>query len=537
MAPETTKRDWRFWMIFLCLFLSQFLTATAVSTALPTIVNVLHGDQFIWIASAYTICSTALAPLSGGLAEVFGRKIVMFASILLFAAGSAICGASTPLNMLIAGRTVQGMGSGSISTMCQIILADLVPLRERGMFSGLISLSYTVANSTGPVVGGSLAQHGQWRWIFYLNIPICGCAAALVLGFLTLQTPAGAFGEKIARIDWIGNSLVMAATTSTMIGLTLGGIQYPWTSAHILVPLILGIAGLAAFMIYEVIFPKQPIVPYTLMTTRTAFSGYLQTVVLFTVSICVSYYMPVFFQATEDASPIASGVDIFGIAFVLAPSAILSGLSIRKTQKYRPQIIFAWVLTIIGFGLFTTLHANTPRAHAIGFQIIAGVGIGMLSTSLFFPILAPLPVESNAHAIALYTFFRNFSNILGVTIGGSVLQNFLKKNLPSDFSSTFPGGAAIAYSIIPRIPSLQEPLKTEVRTAFAESLRVLWQVMLGVSGMGLLISLTMKGLPLRTELDRKWGVRDDKNQTMKVQDEEVQDSKELTAVQVVDSSA
>ncbi|KAJ7146731.1 iron permease, partial [Mycena epipterygia] len=504
------RRDWRFWMIFMCVMLSQFITAlelSVVSTALPTIVNTLHGAQFVWIGSAYTLCSTAFVPLSGSLAEIFGRKILMFGSILIFAIGSVLCGAATSLNFLIVGRAVQGLGAGGLASLCHIILSDLVPLKERGVFNGLIAISYTVANGIGPVVGGSLAQHGQWRWIFYLNIPICGLTMALVLLFLNLRTPSGSFATKIKKIDFIGNILVAGSTTSVMIGLTWGGVQFPWSSARILATLILGCLGLVVFVWYEFKIAKNPIVPPGLLATRTALSGFIQTFILFIVLICLLYYMPVYFQACMDASPIASGVDIFGLAFSVAPSALLVGLSIARSHQYRPQMWLSWVLVVIGVGLFTTLHDDSSRAKAIGFQVIAGTGLGMMTAAVFFPILAPLPIESNAQAIALYTFFRNFSNILAVTIGGSVLQNELGKRLPPAFSVQFPQGTAIAYSIIPLIRTLPEPLKSEIRVAFADSLRVVWQVLIGVSIIGLLASLAMKRLPLHTDVDKKWGIQ------------------------------
>ncbi|KAJ7191888.1 iron permease [Mycena pura] len=518
---ELPRRDWRFWMIFFSVMLSQFLTALelgVVSTALPTIVNDLHGAQFVWIGSAYTLCSTAFVPLSGNLAEILGRRIVMFTSILIFTVGSVLCGAASSLNFLIAGRAIQGLGAGGIASLCQIIVSDLVPLKDRGIFNGLIALSYTIGLGIGPVVGGSLAQHGQWRWIFYLMVPICGATAGFVLLFLNLRTPPGTFGEKIRKIDFIGNFLVAGSTASVMIGLTWGGIQFPWSSPRILSALIIGVLGLLVFSWYEFSIAKNPIVPRRLLATRTSFSGFLQSLVQFILMICLLYYMPVYFQACLDASPIASGVDLFGLAFSVAPSAILVGLSIAISHQYRPQIWAAWSLVIVGIGLFSTLRAGSSRATAIGFQIIPGLGVGMLTAALFFPILAPLPVEYNAQAVALLIFIRNFANILGVTLGGTVLQNELQKRLPPAFVSEFPQGAAIAYSIIPLIRTLPEPLKSEIQVAFGKSLSVVWQVLIGVSSIGLLLSLLMRRLPLHTDLDKKWGIEktEDSNISMKM---------------------
>ncbi|KAJ6456089.1 iron permease [Mycena sanguinolenta] len=501
------QRDWRFWLIFLCVMLVRFITAlelSIVSTALPTIVNTLHGTQFVWIGSAYTLCSTAFVPLSGSLADIFGRKVLISGSIVIFAVGSVLCGAANSLNFLIAGRAVQGLGAGGLASLCHIILSDLVPLEKRGVYNGLLTISYIIGNGTGPVLGGWLAQSGQWRWIFYLNIPICGLTMGLVFLFLNLPCPPGDFSTKIKKIDPVENLLIVASMTSLTIGLTWGGIQYAWSSPRILASLILGFLGLAAFLWYEFKVATNPIVPPELLSTRTALSGFIQTSSLFIVLTCILYYMPVYFQACKDASPIASGVDIFGIAFSVAPSALLVGLSITRTRQYRPQIWLSWSLVIVGLAMFSTLSVDSSRAKAIGFQLISGAGLGMMTAAVFFPILAPLPVESNAQAIALYTFFRNFSNILAVTVGASVLQNELGKRLPPTFSAQFPGGTPSAYSIIPLIRTLGDSSKGDIQVAFANSLQVVWRVLLGVSGAGLLGSLAMEGLPLHTSVDKKW---------------------------------
>ncbi|KAH9936930.1 iron permease [Amylocystis lapponica] len=418
--------------------------------------------------------------------------------------GSILCGVSKSMNFLIAGRTVQGVGGGGIASTTAIIISDLVPLRERGVFNGLIGIAWSAGSGMGPIVGGALAQSGQWRWLFYLNIPICGVAAVLIVLFLRTRTPPGTLLEKFQRVDWIGTGLVVAATTSCVIGLTWSGIQYAWGSVPVLVPLILGLAGLVAFLAYERMFPKRPLVPYTLMTTLTGASGYLQTFIMPIVMLGLIYYIPVYFQACKGASPIGAGVDQLSLALVTSPVGILSGVSVNKTQRYRPQLWVAWVFLIVGTGLLITVEADTPRGHAIGFLILAGVGFGILVTTTYFPVLAPLDVSQNAPALAFFMFLRNFAQVWGVTIGGTILQNELQKRLPPAFLEQFPQGTGIAYATIPLIVSLPEPLKSEVRTAFARSLRVVWEVMVAIAGAGLLSCLLMKGLPLHTSTDRSW---------------------------------
>ncbi|KAJ3543934.1 hypothetical protein NM688_g5798 [Phlebia brevispora] len=277
-----------FWLIILSLCMTLFLSAlemTSVSNALPTIIQELHGVDYVWVGSAYVLASTSFLPASGGFAEAFGRRITMLIAVGLFTLGSALCGAAQDMNMLIGGRAVQGMGGGGILSITSIIVSDLVPLKERGLYNGLIGLTWGFATAIGPLVGGALAQNGHWRWLFYLNLPICGVASALVLAFLHLPTPAGTLREKVLRIDWVGIALSTLSTVSCVIALTWAGIRYPWSSAKILVPLILGLFGLAIFLLYEATLARNPIVPPKLLANRTSLSGYLQTFLTPVVSL------------------------------------------------------------------------------------------------------------------------------------------------------------------------------------------------------------------------------------------------------------
>ncbi|OBZ69437.1 hypothetical protein A0H81_10667 [Grifola frondosa] len=432
------------------------LELSALTAALPRITNELQGTTFVWVGSAYALSGTACIPLSGGLAQLFGRRAVFLGALLIMALGSALCGAAQSMNFLIAGRAVQGLGAGAIISIVAIITSDLVPLSDRGFINGLITIGWAVISGAGPLIGGGLAQSGHWRWIFYLNIPFCGVAAVIMLLFLRVRTPPGSVAEKLRRVDWIGNTLVIAATASCVIALTWSGIQHPWNSASVLVPFILGLMGLVGFIAYEATVAKHPLVrifplsvsfinrnglltvsqvPFILMSTRTSFSGYAQ--------------------------------------------------------------IFIMPIVLLGI--------------ILAYLAISAVGMGILITTTFFPVLAPLPISENAAALSYYMFLRNFAQVWGVTIGGAVLQNELRKRMPADFLVQFPEGVAVAYTIIPLIPSLEEPLKSEVRVAFADSLKVVWEVLTGIAGLGLISCIGMKALPLHTDVDRDWALQNGKN--------------------------
>ncbi|KAG8922954.1 hypothetical protein FRC01_013405 [Tulasnella sp. 417] len=464
---------------------------TSVSTALPTIVQDLQGTEFASVGSAFALGSTAILPLTGGLAQIFGRRPVVLGSLILFALGSGLGGGATNMNMLIAGR-----------------VADLVPLSERGVYLGLIGSVWAIAAAIGPSIGGAFSQT-NWRWLFYTKILLTAIAIVFVWFFLRLKTPQDDFRTK-------------------------AGVKYPWSSYQVLVPLIPGLLLTAAFfvaaggvngipfsegLVYEAKFAIEPVVPWELVNNRTALSGYVGVFLHSIVSTAVIYYLPVYFQTSLLQSPVRSGVSIFGNSFTIPPSAIAHGVTVTLFKLYLPQNYLGWVLTAISVGLLSTLKVNSPVGAWVGYQIIEGISFGILYGAPQFPVLASVNITESAHALALFVFVRvrSYSQTWGVTLGGTILQNELKKKLPQAFLDMFPGeGVEITYAAIPRIGGLAEPLKGQVRDAFAGSLRTVWIAMAAVSVVGFFTVLGMKQLEMHEVTDENWGLEEQK----KVADEE-----------------
>ncbi|KAF7303621.1 MFS general substrate transporter [Mycena indigotica] len=505
------RRDWKFWSIIASLAISQLLTAiefSAVSIALPVITEDLKGNNYIWIGSAYNLASTALLPFCGGLAQIFGRRSVMLAAIAIFMIGSALCGAANNMNFLVAGRTVQGLGAGAVVSLIQIIISDLVPLQARGGFTGIMSMAFGIGAGSGPVIGGALAERGHWRWLFYMNLPIGGFCAVLIALFVHLKTPKAPLREKLQRLDIIGNALIVASTTSMVIALTWGGSVFPWSSPKVIAPLVVGIAGFGAFLVYEAFVPLYPIIPVSLMATRTAFSGYVQTLLNGIVLSAIGYWLPLYFQACKSASPIAAGVNGLAMTFSIAPMAGIGGVLVNKTSRYRPLMWCGWALIVLGAGLLGMVDENTKRATPIGYELLLGSGMGLITVGAYFPVLAPIPVTQSTQALSFLFFLRQFALIWGVTIGGTIIQNRLGSYLPSDFLASLPGGTEAVFSIIPSIQGLQPELRAEVKSAFARAFQLVWHVLAAIGGAGLLVSGLMKALPLHTQVDKAWGRED-----------------------------
>ncbi|KAJ7584101.1 iron permease [Mycena floridula] len=515
-AEPKSGKGGAFWFSIVALIISTFLSAldlSIISIALPTITADLKGgSDFVWVGSAYAISSTVFLPLSGKMADIFGRKPIMLGAIILFALGSALSGAAQNIQMLIAARTIQGIGGGSILNMVEIVVSDLVPLAERGVFQGIIGLTWAFASAVGPPLGGVIAQHA-WRWIFFLNLPLCLLAFLLVARFLNVRHPEGLLKEKLARVDWFGNVIVIAGTTITNLGLAWGGIDSPWSSVKVLVPLILGIALLVVFVIYEFKVPREPTLPYDIFNRTTVsafFAAAMHGIASISIICNATDYLPVYFQACLGNSPIRSAVNGLPTALIIAPFAITAGVMTQGLNRYRPANLIGWIFTIVGFGIMSLLKADSPVASWVGFQAVAAIGIGFMYSATVFPILAPLPVERTAAALGFFAFSRSFSQAIGITISSTILQNELTENLPLDFVSQFPDGAQIAYAAIPLIKNLPEPLRSQVRVAFASSMSMVWKVMIGIGGAGLISVVFLEEVPMKTHTDETFGLKQEK---------------------------
>ncbi|KAL0570472.1 hypothetical protein V5O48_011487 [Marasmius crinis-equi] len=484
----------RFKLILFSLFISLFVAAmelSAISTSLPTIIDSLHGTDYVWVGTAYSLASTAFLPMSGGVAEIFGRRPAMIIALGLFALGS---------------RTVQGLGGGAIQSVSSIIISDLVSLQERGTYNAVIGMAWAFASAIGPLVGGALAGRGQWRWLFYLNLPICGVAIVAVLIFLRLPTPPGTVTSKLRKMDWIGNLLVISSTTAVVIGLSWGGVVYSWSSSHVLSTLIVGFVGFVLFFVHQAKWAANPIIPITILSNRSSVSGYIQNFINYILMLGLGYYFPVYLQACKDASSIKSGLGILPLAASIGFSAVLSGISVTITKRYRPQLWVGWVLVAVGLGLITQLGPQSTYPHLLGVSVLPGIGMGVLAAVGYFPVLAPLNVTQNAYALAFFAFGRTFAGIWGISLGNAVLQNELQKRLRPELVEAL-GGTITAdklYAFISQIRFLGEPTKAELQENFGDSLDVLWAVMAGVAGIGLLSSLLMKGIALQNVRDEKW---------------------------------
>ncbi|KAJ7016171.1 MFS general substrate transporter [Mycena alexandri] len=525
--PQITlppKRDWRFWVIFIALCLSIALCGLdigALATALPSIIHDLNGtDSFAWVSTGYTLATTAILPLSGRLAEVLGRRDVLLASLVLFAVGSAVCGAAHSMTVLVAGRVIQGIGSGGIQSLTAIVVADVVPLKDRGLFNALIGMTFSVTTAAGPFIGGVIVQKTTWRWLFYINLPMAGLAVISVFGFLRLRQPSRPnFLQCVASLDLLGNTMIIGSATSCILALTWAGVTHPWNSTRVLAPLIIGMVGLVGALLYEMFIAGYPSIPRSIVSNCTSLSGYIASFIHGLIITSVAFYLPVYFQGVKEALPLLSGLYIFPMAAVISPSAILQGVLISKFGRYKLVSGIGWSAMMLGVGLLLILNINTSIGTTVPLQLIAAFGFGLLYATTF-TVLAPLDVGLNSAALSLLLFARTFSQSWSIAIGATILQNELRHQLPAEFIASFVPGQDLTYVSIPLIRSLSEPLRTQVRIAFANSLRLMWKVLLGLCGAGLLTVFLQREIPLHRNTNPRWGIKDNENKASESTDAE-----------------
>ncbi|KAJ5103588.1 Efflux pump [Penicillium argentinense] len=197
--------------------------------------------QAFWAGTSFLLTSTVFILTFGSLSDTFGRKYTILLALVLFTVGSIVAGAAHNLNIVLVGRSIQGAGGGGILILTEVVITDYVPLRQRGTYFGYASAVWALGSVTGPVIGGALAEAASWRWICWINIPICGVGFILVIEFLNLKSVPGSFVPKLLTVDWVGAFLLTASATSLLLALSWGNIMYPWSSWRTIVPLVLGL--------------------------------------------------------------------------------------------------------------------------------------------------------------------------------------------------------------------------------------------------------------------------------------------------------
>ncbi|KAK7998931.1 DNA repair protein RAD50 [Apiospora marii] len=520
-AAPVFKPGAKFWIALtpvLILAMMVSLDSTSVSVALPLMAEDLRGSSLeaFWTGTAFLLASAVLQAPMGALSDIVGRMGVLLVCTFLFLIGLILAAVAQSFLLIFVGRAIQGVGGGGIILLNDIIVTDLVPMRDRGKYFGIIGGIWALGSVTGPVIGGALAFKASWRWLFWINVPFAAIALAAIPFCLRLSRPPGSIAPKLKEFDWFGSFLFVGAATCFLMPLTWGGVQYPWAAWQTLFPLILGVASLVGFGFYERYVARDPIVKVELLLANYEMGYSLwSTVINAAIVYGALYFLPLYFQAVQGYNPILAGVALFPATFTVAPMSILAGLIITKRGEYRWVTWIGWVISTLGLGIMILLDTGMSVQQWFFLTIIVGLGLGLLYTSLaIINQAAAASDELVSFAISMFIFARMLGQCLGVAICGVVFQNSMKKELQKtatlvDKADEYSRDASGLIPLLEGMPA--GPEKTELIQAYADALKTVWMVMCILSGVAMIGSFFIKHISLDREHKTEHGIDNKKS--------------------------
>jgi EmrB/QacA subfamily drug resistance transporter len=400
--------------VMLGLFLGA-LDQTIVGPALPTIATDLAGnDLYVWAITIYLLTSTISVPFWGKLSDLYGRKPMFMAGIVIFLVGSALSGLSQNMGMLILFRGIQGIGAGALFPVALAVIGDLFTPAERGKYQGLFGAVFGVAFVVGPLVGGWLTEQIHWNWIFYVNIPI-GLVALFVISRLlpTMKT------ERATRnFDVLGGVIFTIAISFLLVGLT--NKQFgEWTDPTVGGFILAGLVGTVLFILAEA-RAKEPIIPLDLFRNRTYTSSMISTFFASFAFFGAIIFLPRWFQFVHDFSPTNSGLAALPLMVGLIFSSIVSGLIVARTGRYKWLLVGAIVVMAVSTALMTQLTATTDLAIVWFWMFLAGLGVGPTFSVFTIVVQNAVPFSQLGVATSNLTFFRQIGGSVALAIVGTI---------------------------------------------------------------------------------------------------------------------
>ncbi|WP_062428706.1 MDR family MFS transporter [Herbidospora daliensis] len=481
-----------------------FLDNMIVGTAMPRIVGELNGlEYFTWVTTAYILGTTVSTPIWGKLGDLYGRKTVFLTSIVIFLVGSALCGMAgseflggvdNGMTELIAFRAIQGLGAGGLIVGVMAIIGDLVPPRERGQYQGIMAAIMSVAMIAGPLAGGFITDHLDWRWAFYVNLPLGGIS--LVWLWLKLDLPKK---RTEHRIDWFGAIILTVGITALVLITSWGGQShgYPWGSWQIIGLAVLAVVSFAAFIPVER-RAAEPIMPLHVFKDRNfnliSWIGFLLGFAMFGA---ISF-LPLFQQLVQGATATNSGLLLLPMMAASMVVSLYVGKRITTTGKYKAFPVIGGVVMAIGMGLLTLMDVHTPLWQTGVFIAVLGLGMGFLMQTTM--LIAQNSVEQKDLGVAssASTFFRSIGGSFGVALFGAVFNNHLADGLREKFGEQAGDMVASGGQMS---PAALAQLPPQIKTGFLESLAgaisgvFLWAIVFAVAVP--ILAAFIKEIPLR----------------------------------------
>lgn len=384
-----------------------------------------------WIATAYFLTLTSIQPLYGKLSDIFGRKSCLLFAYAIFGLGCLFCGLARNMNELIAARAFAGIGGGGMTTVVSILMSDIVPLRERGTWQGIMNIIFASGSGCGAPLGGLLADLISWRWAFLIQAPLCAVAFASVTMLLKLPSrDLAGWKAKFRRIDFVGAVALVAAVFSLIFGLDRGA-NGQWSNLICIVPLCLSLPLFALFIFIELRLAAEPFAPGHIIFERSLFACYLCNFFSFAGWMGILFYLPLYFQAVDRLNASQAGLRLLPGIVASVTGSLSGGLIMQKTGKYYWLTVFAYftlTLSVIPVLLCAGLVVNSTIGISIGLSF-SGLGGGIGVTTSLIALIANASTEDQAIATACSYLFRSLGSVVGLALSATVVQQSLKTQL------------------------------------------------------------------------------------------------------------
>ncbi|KIK63267.1 hypothetical protein GYMLUDRAFT_163208 [Collybiopsis luxurians FD-317 M1] len=405
------------------------LDQTIVSTSMPTIAshfNALNSQS--WIATSYLISSTCFQPVFGRFCDLWGCKLMLLVSIGLFEFGSVLTATAKNFVWLCCGRATAGTLIFVLIAKC-VPRIPMVPLRERGRYTGVMFARIALASALGPVLGGVFTTSVSWRWAFYINLPIGGVATLVVLSLWTKIPDSKLASVKVSDIDFVGVIILTASVVALSLSLTWGGVTYPWKSPQVIALLSVGFALIPLFIVYEMKVPEVPIIPMSIFKYRNVVGAATNYFFIHWGLYGLSVYLPTFFQLVKGDDQLISGFELLAYVIPILPMSFTVGILISRTGWVRPYLWSGGAVNLIGTGCCILFTSKTSKAAEFVILIVTGMGIGFVFQANTICGQSQVKRSELASAVTMVTWSRTLGGLFAIPAEGAVIQNIVNRKV------------------------------------------------------------------------------------------------------------